>query len=388
MATRQEVQRRRESLVESIKRSAQSGSLPPGALLPTVRELSEEHGLSTTVVFQVIQQLIDEGLLYTVPRVGTFVGRPNSGPAAPFLMLVDQHDTASHGFWRLARTGFEERISQLGGHSLVLTYSEAKSHRARRDLPPVAGVFHAGHRGSASWKSTSIPEVSFGILGESGTGDRIHFDDVAGGMQAARHLLQAGHRRIAFLGLHHPLDNGFFHWSAQRADGWRIALSQSGLSTENLEFGPRQARETWEVSEHRAAALEAAADLLSQGDFTAVVTSNEGTLCALSDTLMESGVPQEEWPAIVSFDESARTSAVSHMRLPWEEIGREAAQVLFERASGRLTSGPQQRLVPMRLIARLSCRPAPARAAWVQQPNSVLTASVTPSRVLAEKAGV
>ena len=46
---------------------------------------------------------------------------------------------------------------------------------------------------------------------------------------------------------------------------------------------------------------------------------------------------------------------VSYLRLPWDDVGRAAAQLLWERKTGRLAGQAAQRLVPMQLIPRLTC---------------------------------
>jgi len=57
----------------------QNQGLPARAIVPSVRELADRYSLSIKVVRQTLQDLIDEGVLYTISRVGTFVGnRPNS----------------------------------------------------------------------------------------------------------------------------------------------------------------------------------------------------------------------------------------------------------------------------------------------------------------------
>ena len=49
-----------------------SGELGPGARIPSIASLSQEHDLAVTTVQKAIQALKDEGLIVTSP-MGTFV---------------------------------------------------------------------------------------------------------------------------------------------------------------------------------------------------------------------------------------------------------------------------------------------------------------------------
>jgi DNA-binding LacI/PurR family transcriptional regulator len=97
-------------------------------------------------------------------------------------------------------------------------------------------------------------------------------------------------------------------------------------------------------------------------------------------------------PAIVGFDsELARRQELSlhlltAMRLPWDEIGRQAANLLWERSRGTLTGLPQRRLARMSLIPRLSCR-----ADWMRAPLAPVlgaTTSLSPVSELALGIGI
>ncbi len=78
MATRREVEQRRRRLEEALRRSLEAGNLAAGDLLPPVNQYAQEYELSATVVRQVLYSLRQEGLLYTLPRIGTFAGRADT----------------------------------------------------------------------------------------------------------------------------------------------------------------------------------------------------------------------------------------------------------------------------------------------------------------------
>ena len=353
MATRLEVAARREALYQALRRSCADGTWAPGAMLPTVRELGERHGVSANVVFGVIQTLTDQGVLYTVPRVGAFVGKPRSETVEPFLVVVPYRDAELGSFWWQAQTGFEDRIAQLGGRSIVLSEEEAGDYLRRDAAPRLAGIFEP-QQTAQDLETGSIARVRFGAPTPDSDADCISFDDVAGGAQATRHLRENGHERIAFLGLHHPGEIGEFLWSARREQGWREAAP---VGSDQLLFLPAQTSEL-SSAQQRFSAQQTAQSLVGRDDVTAVVAANVHAAKGMFEAFRAADWDAARWPAVVCFDEApgARNSVVSYLRLPWEEIGREAAQVLWERRNRRLSGAPIQRLVPMRMIARLSCR--------------------------------
>lgn len=357
MATRLEIQARRQALSESIRRACQDGSWPPGMMLPGVRELGEKHEVSANVVFQVIQSLVDEGVLYTVPRVGAFVGRPVAEAVRPYLIVMTEHNHGRDSLWVQVQTGFEDRIAQLGGNSLVLTPAEARMHRQNGDLPPLSGVFvfeQLKQPRVSDWPD--VHAVGFGAAPVDSV-DHINFDDCGGGGMATRYLWQNGHRRIAFIGLHGDDESGAFTWSLRREMGWRQAMEQAGESTEGLAFHPVQPSEIPQ-GDQAAVGNAMAQGLIGRSDISAVIVVNSLSLKGVLEAFQNSDWPAKEWPAVMCFDApGAGNTYVTHLRLPWEDIGREAAQLLWERQTGRLAAEPEQRLVPMRLVPRLSCRP-------------------------------
>jgi DNA-binding LacI/PurR family transcriptional regulator len=333
-------------------------------MLPSVRELSERHGASSKIVFGVLQSLADEGVLYTVPRVGAFVGRPRPETVEPYLLILPFRDSDSRGTYLPIQIGFEDRIAQLGGHSMALTHEEAVAHLQAGALPPLSGIFETRRNDLRAFEKTSVPHVYFGTRPPRDIADYLDFDDVAGGAQATRHLQENGHRTIAFLGLHGRQASGEFLWSQAREKGWRqvVSATQSKAQIHNLLFLPREPSST-KHHEQVALARQTAAAIVGREDITAIVAANVWAARGMFEAFRAARWEASKWPSVVCFDSApgADTSVVSYLRLPWEEIGRQAAQVLWERHTGRLTGAGTQRLIPMRLIPRLSCR-----ADWAQ----------------------
>ncbi|MBT3296703.1 MAG: substrate-binding domain-containing protein [Verrucomicrobia bacterium] len=186
--------------------------------------------------------------------------------------------------------------------------------------------------------------------------DTVTFDQVDGGRQAAQHLLEAGHTRIAFLALHREREG--YAWSRQRAEGWRDAVLRAGLPHDDeatlmpASFQPG----CWDQQVEEG--YDAAAVFAGTCPFTAVVAADDAAAMGLVRRLQETGRSPEEWPAIVSFDDTdvAATYGFTSLRHPWEDLGKAAAELLRERTSGRQVGPPVTRALQLHLIRRATSK--------------------------------
>lgn len=67
---------RYEQVARLFGRKIEKGVLAPGARMPTVRAVSQQHGISASTVLQAYRKLRDRGVLVSRPRAGFFVGPP------------------------------------------------------------------------------------------------------------------------------------------------------------------------------------------------------------------------------------------------------------------------------------------------------------------------
>ena len=400
IATRHQTRIQKETLKRNLRELCAGGQLLPGHPIPTERELAVEHDLSRTVVTQTLAELIDEGLLYKVPRQGTFVGRPRQEAFEFYLLAMPLGRRDPDLVLPFLQAGFEDRIAYLGGTPLTMALDKVTAHAAKGELPHVAGVFEPFPISRdlteiAQWNAdTGTPRVHFEHAGDANySADIVSFDNVIGGRQATQHLLGANYRQIAFLGLHTrdlPSSGAaeFWGWSRQRAEGWRLALQEAGLwsnDREAMSFVCAQAPEPGGGDNQIVAAREAARPLvkrlIERRDIEAVVAASDTVAMGLLETLRAADVPSTRWPAIIGFDNLPLASGhvLSSLRLPWEEVGQVAADLLWERRHGLTTGDAQHRSVAMRLIPRLTCR-----SDWsLSARHSALTASAAPDSLLA-----
>ena len=359
MASRRETENRKQALLANVRAKCRSGHFLPGEMVPTVRDLAEEFRLSKDIVHDLIQSLAAEGTLHTVPGVGTFVGKQARHIEETYLFI-----TIPSAFFEQRnepmRIGFEDKIAEMGAVSLSLTWEKMLDSHARGELPRLNGVFYADARQNPNFHALpefqGIPQVVlYPYPSQTAYVDIVSFDDMEGGRQAANHLLALGNRRIAFLSLHGP-DEQIHEWSAKRAEGWRLALTAADCFDPALCFLPDGA--VGNDPDCYAEGEKFARRLIKRPDITAVVACNDEVALGVFRGLRAHGIPREEWPVFVGFDDmpEAGVQGLSSLRLPWGEAGRAAADILWQRAHGLLTGSPIVRKIPLRLLSRLTSR--------------------------------
>ena len=181
---------------------------------------------------------------------------------------------------------------------------------------------------------------------------RVITDDVDGGRRATEHLLDLGHRRVAFVG--EPGDPARrFRASPRREQGYRDALAAAGLPVERALV--RRVAHSGPAAEAATAALLALSEPPS-AIFAASDTQALGVLRAAASH----GVRVPDELAVIGFDdlEVAAHVGLSTVRQPLRESGAVAAQLALDLldAPADLTDAPEIRL-ELEVVARRSTIP-------------------------------
>ncbi|XVV15090.1 LacI family DNA-binding transcriptional regulator [Actinoplanes sp. CA-131856] len=174
-------------------------------------------------------------------------------------------------------------------------------------------------------------------------------NDHAGGELAATHLVERGHQQIAFLGGPLTVPQVAARLAgARQATGDRLEVIDSGG------LGVAAGR--------RAAAQLAGRD--TSGRPTSVICANDMLALGVLQTVLRAGLRVPEDLAIVGYDDIdfAAASAVplTSVRQPRHQLGRVAAQLLFEEVEQSTSHGHRQVVFQPELIARESTRFTPA----------------------------
>lgn len=175
--------------------------------------------------------------------------------------------------------------------------------------------------------------------------DTVLVQNTAGAHHMTQHLLEHGHKRIAFMGLSRDL----FTINA-RFLGYRKALQDAGLP-EDAVFGCSSREETMRRVEERLKAADAP---------TAVFTSNTLATRYVLSSLLALGVKIPGDIAFVGFDDFELAEVTSPpltvVRQPAQEMGRVATNLLIDRISrGELPQTGNRIVLPVEIVLRRSC---------------------------------
>ncbi|WP_153392606.1 LacI family DNA-binding transcriptional regulator [Ornithinicoccus halotolerans] len=173
-------------------------------------------------------------------------------------------------------------------------------------------------------------------------------DDVRGGRIAVEHLLERGHRRIAYIG--GPERIGQIR---DRRTGARLALEQAGLPPDSL---VELATESLTVAEGIEAGSRIAG-LSGDSRPTAAFCANDLVALGLLQQCVALGVSVPGDLAIVGYDDidfaAAAAVPLTSVRQPRRELGRRATQLLLDEATNPDHVHDQVTFVP-ELVARAS----------------------------------
>lgn len=173
----------------------------------------------------------------------------------------------------------------------------------------------------------------------------VAIDNVGGARAAVDHLLRLGHQRIAFL--RGPSDN---YDAAQRFEGAREGLRAAGRDLPDEMVWPGDFTEESGQAAVRAC-VQAGKPLPD-----AIFASNDAMAIGALAALQERGLSAPADVAVVGFDDiaSARHLGLTSVRIPMQAMGRAAAAVALQLATGQKPD-PALRVMPTELVVRRSC---------------------------------
>ncbi|HTL16147.1 MAG TPA: substrate-binding domain-containing protein, partial [Patescibacteria group bacterium] len=174
-------------------------------------------------------------------------------------------------------------------------------------------------------------------------------DDMMAGYAMTQHLLQLGHKRIAFL-----TGPPTTPWSKERFEGYRRALRQAGLDVdEKLVF---EAGRTVEDG------AKAAAQMINEATAaTAIQAVNDLVAVGCAEVLLNQNVRIPQDISIVGFGNSILTEhfrvPLTTMNQPKHRLGAAAMEAMMQLLRG---ARPEAKRIPAQLVPRASSGTAPA----------------------------
>jgi LacI family transcriptional regulator len=303
----------------------------------------------TAVVSVDKKQAVDQAIA-TLGFVPNPVARGLAGGRTLSVGVVTQ--TIDSPFFGGALRGIEGELSAVGYSPLFVSGHWNAAHEARcidvlRSRRVDGIIVLAGRLSDAALTALaqSVPVVVTGRSLKAPGLLSLSFDDFEGGRLATHHLLQLGHRRIAFItgDTRHPD-------AKERHRGYRAALEAAGISPDPALVVPGQYTE-----DSGRMAVERLLD--SRAPFSAIFAANDQMAfgAALGLHRRHLHVPRDV--SLVGFDDVATATfsipPLTTVHHPVVELGQIAARAMLGLLAGE---APEMQLPGPRLVVRESTR--------------------------------
>jgi LacI family transcriptional regulator len=328
-----------------------------------MKTLARELNLSTATISKALRDSYDISP-ETKQRVLEAARRLNYVPNAYASSLRKQSSNTiaiiipeiADSFFSQAINGIESVIAPKKYHALIyLTHDSYEREASMLDdlasgrvdgliMSVASNTQDTSH--IKTLQETGIPIVFFDRVCEDLTADKIVTDDFNSAHTAATHLLQAGCNNISLVTI-----SGYPSILSAREQGYRKALADNGITSKDTGIVTCTNKYTNEnvgiIKEHLRA-------MKPDGIIATVEHLATSTYIACDELKLQ--IPHDV--KVVCFTNQI-TAAILNPPLttilqPAYDMGKQAAEMLFGRLSGRLIEAEQELVMPSQLVARAS----------------------------------
>lgn len=353
MAEASQNQTKYQQCCDSILQYIKDNHLTEGDRLPTEPQLIEMLGASRITVRRAISELEAGGVVKKVQGSGTFVAAPPVPQAAQTAIpLIIPGNSTDNALLTLIQ-GAGDYLAQFGAHPT--TYF---AHSGEEEQKIITQLVADGEKCIMLYPfSGQVNQLFFPRMERQGiefiymgrrpvytSGSFVGPDDISGGYQAARHLLDQGYSQIAFIS---ATPEGEARSITMRIRGMRQALEESGFPVDSRYIRCVEEGETF------ADVLEQLMSLTPAPD--AFFCSNDITAVELMYRLGQYQVPGQSKIAVIGFDNSSILKSLpfslSTIEQSFYRTGYEAARSAMK----ILTNKPDFavcKILPVMLIPR------------------------------------
>ena len=343
-----------------------------GTFIPSERDLSREFKVARLTVRKSLSELTQRGLLESVPgagnRVVTIDKAARSALAIRCVTVRNVRPVSLSPFYADIFSGIEQETARSGGQLVFSAFEKAELW----DAAGKARAADARTRATRMLKEGGFNGVIFidGVPDEfvlavhksgvplvladkSMAHSGISFvvpDNISGARAGARHLLDLGHRRIAFLAApEDPVVNA-------RYEGFLKAHEETGTRFDSKLV----IRGGYEIGPAQDAMKKFLAGCSKRDLPTAVFAINDEAAIGVMKALQGRGLKVPDDFSVIGFDDIAWAShtepPLTTIRIQREEMGRLAANLLIRQIGAGPGNAPATKLLMQtELVVRKSC---------------------------------
>jgi DNA-binding LacI/PurR family transcriptional regulator len=349
---------------EYLRGQIERQKLVNGEYLPPENQLAANFGVSIGTIKKALRKLKAGNYVQRRKGDGT---RVSFSPRTPRdrKAIVVLLGTVKHSFHAEIYSGIQSQLEGSGCKPILID-TESSSEKERESLvkygSAVGGfliVPAKGNRNHACYGqllADGVPFVFIDCYLPDFNVDAVVADNCAGGYLATKCLLEAGHRRIAVLGV---TDSTSIR---DRVEGYKTALSEFGLAFDSGLLLPV------EVGGYDGVYTQTEAFLAERPGLTAAFCLRDDAAWGCLQRLTEMGIRVPDEFSIVGYDDNEEICSrlrprLTTVRQPRMEMGAAAARILVQKLDGRSASREGTISLPVQLVERESVATAPAQAA-------------------------
>ena len=334
-----------------------AGIYLPNEHIPSERELCDIYSVSRTTIRKAIDELVADGLLIRKPGKGTFVTekklskKPKTGNIL-YIRCVHSDITKSTSsikndiFYPEILAGVEIAATSNNYHCVIRTINENDftSEQLEESIENTDGIVCAELHNISFFKylqKFSIPIILVCPSIKSSKVDIVEIDNDTGAYEAVNHLIDHGHKRIAFIG-----GTETSLPSEIREMGYTKALKNHDINHTYIR------KSYWRLEDGYNITLELLKEKIPP---TAIFAASDLLAIGAVNAIKDQGLNVPDDISVIGFDDISMSSqmkpALTTMSVRKLEIGKIAAQLLYEKITNKRKYSLKT-VVPAELIVR------------------------------------
>jgi DNA-binding LacI/PurR family transcriptional regulator len=333
-------------LVDYIRGEISAGNLRVGDRLPQFTELRARFGVTPNTVSRALGTLEADGLVLREQGRGVFVAEPKGRTATKIIGYIGSAFERSHHlayYGNLVR-GIRD-TAQLAGFELLPLSKQSSLHWEKLDGLVIDDS--TNHYDSIK-TPVILPRVSMLVPRQDMSS--VAIDDSDGARMATQHLIDLGHRRIAYLS---PGSSTEYH-CRMRHLGYQAALEANGIAPQQdwVRTLIPWVEETGFVGQGQSTMADWLQDDWCNLGCTALLAYNDPTAIGALEALLEAGIDVPGQWSVAGFDgvvdDSYWASRLTTVEVPLFRIGERAVKLLLQQISHETTADVHE-ILPMQL---------------------------------------
>jgi GntR family transcriptional regulator of arabinose operon len=337
-------------VASELRRRIESGQYPPDQPLPAERSLGDEFGVHRATLRRALARLEEEGTVRRLPGERPYPVAKIRGLEGSIGLYATDEDPFSRS---LIASGIVEMLREQGSN-LRLVWSDDHAFRPGQPLSPetrsLVGLVLWPPNMTDVARLRELRRAMPTVIVDAPVGgyesDFVGFDDETAGYEAAAHLYEQGHRRIAFVG---PLQ---IETARYRRRGCFRLLREKGHE-------PVRGFEAFGYVERiPTAVVDCYLGLPESERPTAFLCENDETAALIMPQLVARGLRVPEDVAVMGFGGAQpvilNALGLTTMEQPFAELGRAAARLLLSRIEFGPEAPAREVRLPMKLVERRS----------------------------------